>query len=422
LSVCVWKDIQKLYIRKKIGLEIQTEETNMDDTMINNVAKTVNVAADTLRSKAESVLAEQGAAWKNAGKSDDDCGILALRVAARMISTENARLSRSGATKYEGMFISVPRPKEWGKILYNKMSGQLRAATEDVRNVLVESGAVVLFENNHDGTYTRHAREDFYGVETADVSELPRHTQKLDENTHFFVVWDKNNKTFPSGDANFKYGRPRPQDERERTMLFLGRKQGTTDEVKTLTVKATQKGADVQYPTFTTGTIALRPAANGTTAYAKDGVSVFESDAAVAGIFSADPLTLVPQIIGQENMISGLDKLGQYYDTHNGNDGWWDRTLATVAEVIHIDPRDNGGYVLVCADLDIASTAATVDVYIPSEQDSLVDFAVGTKVLLHGQAWRTKEGEDRMSISGWYAFDKIAVMDEVVSTNDGWDE
>jgi len=71
----------------------------MDDTMINNVAKTVNVAADTLRSKAESVLAEQGAAWKNAGKSDDDCGILALRVAARMISTENARLSRFGAIK-----------------------------------------------------------------------------------------------------------------------------------------------------------------------------------------------------------------------------------------------------------------------------------------------------------------------------------
>ena len=284
----------------------------MDDTMINNVAKTVNVAADTLRSKAESVLTEQGAAWKNAGKSDDDCGILALRVAARMISTENARLSRSGATKYEGMFISVPRPKEWGKILYNKMSGQLRAATEDVRNVLVESGAVVLFENNHDGSYTRHAREDFYGVETADVSELPRHTQKLDENTHFFVVWDKNNKTFPSGDANFKYGRPRPQDERERTMLFLGRKQGTTDEVKTLTVKATQKGADVQYPTFTTGTIALRPAANGTTAYAKDGVSVFESDASLSSILSAEPLTLVPQIIGHENMISGLDKLGQY--------------------------------------------------------------------------------------------------------------
>ena len=29
---------------------------------------------------------EQGAAWKNAGRSDDDCFILALRVAGRNIT------------------------------------------------------------------------------------------------------------------------------------------------------------------------------------------------------------------------------------------------------------------------------------------------------------------------------------------------
>ena len=97
----------------------------MNENTLNNVAKTLNVTVDVLREKALTVLDEQAPAWRNAGKSEEDCGLLAIRVAARSISTENARLSRSGATKYEGMFISSPRPKEWGKILYSKMKNHL---------------------------------------------------------------------------------------------------------------------------------------------------------------------------------------------------------------------------------------------------------------------------------------------------------
>ena len=96
----------------------------MDNSMIDNIARKVNVSADIMRQKAEAILAEQGGAWKNAGKSDDDCNVLALRVAARQLTTEQAALSRSGAVTYEGMFVSVPRSKEWGKILYNKMTNQ----------------------------------------------------------------------------------------------------------------------------------------------------------------------------------------------------------------------------------------------------------------------------------------------------------
>lgn len=116
------------------------------------------------------------------------------------------------------------RYKDWGKILYNKMSNQLKSLDEDAREALVAQGRVVLFEDNHDGTYTRTANPSLVakemfeeGADTSEVSELPRNTMALDENTHFYIVWDKNNPEFPSGDRNFKYGNARPLEERERT-------------------------------------------------------------------------------------------------------------------------------------------------------------------------------------------------------------
>ena len=222
----------------------------MSEQMLNNIAKTLNAAPEVVQARADEVLAEQGAAWKAAGRSDEDCFVLALRVAARNITSENSRMRRAGADTYEGMFISVPRPKEWGKILYNKMKNQLVGASDEVKNTLVNAGSVVIFENNHDGSYTRLAREDFFGAEEADVSALPKHTMALDSNTHFYVVWDKSNPTFPSGDSNFKFGAPRPQDERERVMAFYGRKQGESD-LRLITVSGSGKAADRQYPTFT---------------------------------------------------------------------------------------------------------------------------------------------------------------------------
>ena len=392
----------------------------MSDDMLNNIAKTLNVAPEMVQERANAVLAEQGAAWKNAGRSDEDCFILALRVAGRNITTENARLRRAGADTYEGMFISVPRPKEWGKILYNKMKNQMISATTDVRMALVNSGAVVLFENNNDGTYTRLAAEMFgFGAES-DVSSLPKHTMQLDANTHFYVVWDKTNPTFPSGDANFKYGAARPQDERERTCLFYGRMVGGTSDVKLIQVSGSGKAADRQFPTFTPLTIPLKTGKNNK-CYLNADVSVPSIDLDLAVMFSGSPVDILPTIIGDENMLPNLGALGDYYDNFNGKDGWWDRTCATVAEVIHIDPRDNGGSILVCGDVDITSMAGTIDVYC----DDVPSFGVGTKVLLHGQAWRSREGEDRMSVNGWWAFDEVAQMvspdfgDD--NATDGWD-
>ena len=77
------------------------------------MAKTVNVDTATLRSRAETVLSEQGGAWLASGKTQDVIDTLAIRVATRMINTENSRLKRSGATVFEGMFIDMSRPKKY---------------------------------------------------------------------------------------------------------------------------------------------------------------------------------------------------------------------------------------------------------------------------------------------------------------------
>ena len=398
----------------------------IDDKIIERTANTLNVTVDALKAKTDAVLAEQGAAWTNAGKSETDAYALALKVAGSKIRNDNMRLSRSGASKIEGMFISVPRPKEWGKILYNKMKGQLMNATEEVRQTFVDRGDVVLFTHEEDGTYTRYAAEKYFGTETDTVTELPRHTMMLDGTTHFYCVWDKNNATFPSGDRNFKYGTARPQDERERKSLFLGRVAGSNDEPSLITVTAQMKGADTQFPTFTPGTMAVRMGRDGTKGYLKNDMLDYTADPEVANIFDKPPVLgggggLIEDLLGSENILPSLENLRSYYDEFNGKEGWWDRQLAVVAEVIHIDPRDNGAYTLVCADLDVASTAPVVEVWVNED----VDFAVGSKILLVGQTWRTRDtDEQRLSVNGWWVFDEVEALapsTQATLDGDGWD-
>tara|TARA_R100001443_G_scaffold19528_4_gene31221 strand:- start:5200 stop:6381 length:1182 start_codon:yes stop_codon:yes gene_type:complete len=392
----------------------------MTEDMLEKVAKTVGVSPDTLREKAEEVFEAQSAAWLNAGKTGEEASVLALRVAARQIANEQAKLRRSGATLYEGMFVHVPKAKEWGKILYNKMQGQLANATDEVKNTLIENGSIVIFEDNHDGSFTRYAREDFFGASESEVSDLPRTTQKLDESTHYYIVWDSNNPTFPSGDKNFKYGAARPHDERERTSLFFGRPQGSNGEWSPILIKGSSNSADMQFPTFTTGTIGVRPSRDGATGYLTR-VSEFTEDENLTSMFSSPPLELMQEFL-PDDFLPALTNLGEYYDNYYGKDGWWDRICGVVAEIIHIDPRDNGGFIMVCSDPDIMSMAEPLDVYVPASQSHLVDFAVGTKVLLTGQVWRTREGDDRMSVNGWWAFDKIApIVASPDVEGEGWD-
>ena len=345
--------------------------------MIGKVAQQTGVDKDALSNKMQAVLGEQSAAWSNAGKTEDQINVLALRVAARQIVAERNRLSRSGCDSLEGFFVTMPPYKDWGKLLYNKMKGTLSTLDEGGREALVSQGAVILYEDNHDGSYTKHYNVSLAtgkafetGHETQDVAELDKRAMKLDDSTYFCVVWDKNTPNFPSGDRNFKYGNPRPQQELERTSLFYGRKVGSSDDFKLITIKATGDIASEQYPTFQAGTIAVRVGRNGV-GYAKKGVTAFNLDDSVANKFDAPPCALseegvsgiVPTLLGND-FLTGFSGLEEFHSANFGQAGWWDKFVGLVAEVVHIDPTDKGGYIMTLADLDITSSAPKINGFI----------------------------------------------------------
>ena len=377
----------------------------IDNKIMERTARTLNTDVATLRTKTDAVFEQQGATWIAQGKSESDAYALSLKVAGTQIRSENAALARSGAKKLEGMFISVPRRKEWGKILYNKMKNQLLNATEEVRMQFVDRGDVVLFEANSDGTYTRYAAEKFFGASEDTVTELPRHTMQLDGGTHFYSVWDKTNETFANGNRNFKYGQPRPQDARERSSMFLGRVAGD-DGWRLMSVSGSNNAADVQWPTFLPGSLAVGVGHNPERAYLKPKLLDFTPDVGLADIFDAPPHELLKDDKIPIDMLGGLSDLPAWGEENTGN---WDALAGVVAEVIHIDPRENGASTIVCADLDISSAAPVVEVYCPKEK--IIDFGVGSKILLIGSTWKDKMTEEqRMGVSGWWVFDEVEVV------------
>ena len=407
--------------------------TSEINSMIEKVAQQTGVNKDTLASKMQAVLNEQSAAWSNAGKTEDQINVLSLRVAARQIVAEKNRLSRSGCDSLEGFFVTMPAYKDWGKLLYNKMKGTLSSLDEAGREALVSQGAVVLFEDNHDGSFTKHYNVSLStgkafetGHETQDVAELDKRAMKLDDSTYFYLVWDKNTPNFPSGDRNFKYGTARPQQELERTSLFYGRKLDSNDDFKLITIKATAEVASEQYPTFQAGTLPVRMGRNGV-GYAKKGVTAFTIDESVASKFSGPPCALaedgvsgiVPTLLGND-FLTGFSALEDFHSANFGQPGWWDKFVGLVAEVVHIDPTDKGGYIMTLADLDITSSAPVVEFRIPESQASLVNFGVGSQLMVTGQCWKSKEGEVRFSTQGWFCVDAIAPVDSSLD-DDGWD-
>ena len=71
------------------------------------VAKNVGVTVDTLNARIEEVLLENKGAWINAGKSEDDCTVLAIRVAGRQLKAEAQRYHESTSTKNKIGCISI---------------------------------------------------------------------------------------------------------------------------------------------------------------------------------------------------------------------------------------------------------------------------------------------------------------------------
>ncbi len=405
------------------------------EDMLKKVAAQTKTDADTLSAKADAVLLQEGAGWEAAGKNEEQRKTLALRVAARQLVAEKAKLSRSGATLYEGMFVNVPREKDWAQMAYNKTKKTLAGLDMDGRLALVSQGAVVLYENNHDGTFTRHANPSLLNrdafsedVSSTEITSVPPRSMELDANTSFSLIWDKNNTHFANGNPNFKYGANRPLEEPDRACLFIGRKAGSNDEPLIHSFRFSGALAKESWPTFVTGTIGMKPANRDGLAYGTK-ATVFTPDANLTSIFPAPPLALVDD--APQGMVADWlgDTLCQSLsDCHTAyaaldDKAKWDTTFGTVVEVVHIDPRDNGGFIITLGDMDIMSDAAPVELYVSAKEEAEVDFGVGSEVLIVGSPWVSREGEDRFMVNGWWCMNRIAPLADTdfSGDDDGWD-
>jgi len=392
------------------------------EQMIERISKNVNCTTDALSARMNTVLDANRAAWMDAGKTEEECSINALRIAGRQVKSEGERLKRSGATLFEGMFISAPRYKDWADFAYKKAAKSIGDSA--IADAMVEDGLATVYEDNNDGTYTKKyngslARGEAFDpdVTTTDISELPKNTYDAGNGLHFHLIWDKASPTFPSGDKNFKYGNPRPLSEKDRNCMFLGRKQGDTD-MQIYSMRFTGALAEVDHPTFVAGTIAMRPARNGNTAYAKAGVSTFAVDDSLQSVFSDAPDAM--NYDGIKRLEGGLQDIEAYVGGLSDKEKW-DALVSVVVEVVHIDPRDNGGYIMTVGDLDIMSMAGTTDIYVPASQESLVDFSVGSTLMVVGQPYMSRDDEARLVTTGWWCAESIGSGESTTTDAEGWD-
>lgn len=408
-------------------------------SIVEDLAKNLGVAVAALEQKMESVLNENRAAWMNAGKDEDTCRVLAARVAGRQLKVAVDKASRSGCEQYEGMFVRVPPYKDWGKMAYDKMARELAAnGLNDVTRALIRTGRIVYFEAQGEG-WVKHSNptleESSFSedTDTITVANLPKNHVELPSGDAFYLVWNNTTPTFPSGDRNFKYGAARPQSEKERNSYFLGRKVGESGQPRLITVKANGDVADEQHQCFVPGRIALRPNNNNNTlAYAKEGLSTLTADESVASLFGAPPVAigdngpegllvdLCEGLFPQGRFLGSLEDLGTYYEQHNGDSDWWDQWVAVVGEVVHIDPREKGGFTVSVGDLDITSLAPTIDLVVPKAHESLVDFGLGSVVVMVGQCYKSRDGEVRFTNHGWWCVDRIDAAGD--ADVDGWDD
>ena len=405
------------------------------------VAKNVGVSLDTLNARIAEVLEENKSAWVAAGKSDEDCEILAIRVAGRQLKADAMKLSRSGAEVLTGMFVSAPRYKDFAKSGYAKMKGTLENLDETARLNLVAQGRITVIQDNLDGTYTHHINPTFklssLEEETSEVvlHSLPKIVQELDATTWFQIIENNTMPTFQSGDSNPRYGRARKLSEPVRECLFLGKK-ASSEEIELITIKFEGDLAVQNQPTFVPGSIPVRMGRNGV-GYAKPNVTKFTQDESVAQIFASPPLLLTDEgpkglvldlvegVWPNGDFLTSFDLLPEHINKWAETDQKWDRLCAVHGEVVHIDPREKGGYIITVGDLDITSTAPTIDVYVPAEHEYRMDFGVGSQIVIVGRAWMSRDEEPRLDSTAWWVCEGIAlaVQDDLPATEEdtGWD-
>jgi hypothetical protein len=67
------------------------------------------------------------------------------------------------------------------------------------------------------------------------------------------------------------------------------------------------------------------------------------------------------------------------------------------------------------------STAGTVDLYITKETAHLVDFAVGSTLMVVGQPYISRDGEAKLVTTGWWCAESLAGAVAESGEVEGWD-
>ena len=115
-------------------------------------------------------------------------------------------------------------------------------------------------------------------------------------------------------------------------------------------------------------------------------------------------------------VLKGLEDIESFVGTLSDKEKW-DALCAVVLEVAHIDPREKGGAIITLADLDLVSSAPPIDLYVNAEEDSKLDFGVGSLLVVVGQPYVGREGDGRLATTGWWCVENLG-MNLPVATND----
>lgn len=402
-----------------------------NNEMYERVAKNVGCSVGELSSRHKRVLDAHALSLQANGLTEADIDTKTLRMAAAELRSEKAKLSRSGCVMLEGMFLSTPRYKDWGKVFYNKYKDLLASLDGEGRKALVAQGLVSLYlVDDLDGGYKMVHNPSLTnktafaeGVAETHVSALPRQATRIDDGTGYFVcIENKSSPTYPSGSPNYAYGKARSTEDLERTCLFIGRKVGDSSAPQVIPMKFRGDLAKVNYPTFMPLRIPANLSRNGT-AYAKAGVSTYTLDESVKEIFAKPPLMTTGGGLIADNMeiLKGLDEIESFVGTLSDKEKW-DALCAVVMEVAHIDPREKGGAIITLSDLDLMSSAPPLDLYVNMEEDMKLDFGVGSLLAVVGQPYVGREGDGRLATTGWWCVENMASAMPAAEVADGEDD
>tara|TARA_R110002167_G_scaffold56925_8_gene161336 strand:+ start:1633 stop:2913 length:1281 start_codon:yes stop_codon:yes gene_type:complete len=400
--------------------------------MYERVAKNVGCTVNELQARHTQLMDANGASLAKAGVSAEEIETKTLRMGAAEMRAEKARLGRSGCSMLEGMFISSPRYKDWGKVFYGKYQKLLEPLDLESRKNLVAQGLVTLYLHDdvkggysivHNPSLT--SKQPFeQGVAEMNGAALPKQATKIGDNSGYFVcIENKSSPTYPSGSPNYAYGKARSTEDLEKTCLFLGREQGDTSSPSLIPMKFKGELAKTDYPTFSPLRIPANLSKNGV-AYTKAGVSTYTLEESVASMFPNPPMLADGTGIIADNMpvLEGLDSIEAHCATLSDKEKW-DALACVVMEVAHIDPREKGGFILTCADMDITSMSPPLDLYVSQAEEAKVDFGVGSILAVIGSPYVGREGDGRLGVTGWWCVESLGslTIDEIAEGEDDWE-